>query len=367
MMHRAWHCTVALMLALLSGCNHHAAARDASGAPAAMDAALADGAPDAALDAADAPGPDAACPGYTSDAPGPVASPACTSGATMYADFGTSLTTNMVRVGSTLYAGVYDTAGPGGAVTAGRVMAIDLDSGAQSMVLSRSGAAYHMSTANDWVFAAESGTDGSIWRWRDGEAPAAVLTHRSTLGAVTADATYMYWNEAPSGSVDANLIQRQPLCGGPIDTLIAGCTSTLGLVSDGQHAYCASFGHDVYAAAADGSSSGTIAYSSYPWTSLILVDSTLYGTDVGDLTIHAIPTPGGPATTFASTTTGGRFLGLAASDAYLYATSTGGIYRIDRANGAYTQLTSDSAEAYPVLWHGQLFYLTRSAIMRCTD
>ena len=371
-----WSVSVALAAALLGswsgcgGCNHHPLAGDARLADGAVDSATAplDGAPDAAAVADAANEPDAACVTYTPDAASAVASPACTSGATTYVDFGASVASNIVMAGSTLYASVYDTASPGGAVTAGRVVAIDLTSGTQSVVLSTTGEAFYLSRANGWIFATDSGADASIWRWRNGEAPVAVLQHRAYLGAVTADDTDMFWNEAGSGSTQANVIQEQPLCGGTITTLITGCVNSLGLVNDAQHVYCAAFGQDVYEAPKDGSSAAMgIAYDSYPWTSMILVGDTLFATDGGDLTIHKIPTPAGPVSTFASTFTMARFYGLAASDAYLYGTASSGVYRISRATGAYKQLTTDSTRAAPVLWNGQLFYLTPSTLRRCTD
>jgi hypothetical protein len=275
---------------------------------------------------------------------------------------------NMAIVEDTLYMSTADLENPGSGfeVVAGRVTSVDLVGGTQATLLPGT-VEYSVWAADGWLYAAEYTANGTIWRLKPGVAPVALVTGRPTPHVVTADATHVYWTETLDSTTD--VVKRRLISGGTVETVM-NCRSAWALIVDDLNVYCEEFNQSLLRAPKAGATAVSIASSSYPYTGMVRCAQSLYATNVGQLTIQAVPMPDGPGSTFATVDGIGRFYGIAASAAHFYATPlAAGIVRVSRADATYDVIAPDEAsEGTPVLWNGQLFFYNRDiGVRRCVD
>jgi hypothetical protein len=275
----------------------------------------------------------------------------------------------MIVVEDTLYISTFDLENPGSGpeVVAGRVIAVDLVGGTQVTLLPGT-IDYSLWAADGWAYAAEYSTaSGTIWRFKPGTAPTALITGRPNIRVVTADATHVYWAEKLDSTTD--VVKRQLISGGAVETVM-NCRSAWALSLDDQNVYCEEFDHNLLRAPKTGASALPIATSNYAYAGMVRCAQSLYATNVGTKTIQQVPMPDGPGTTFATVDGIGRFYGIAATAAHFYVTPLAvGIVRVSRTDATYDVIAPDEAsEGTPVVWNGQLFYYNRDiGVRRCVD
>lgn len=346
---------VAVVVACAPGCGSRNDAT--SGADArADDAPMAD-APETRVDAPEVL--DSVCGGP---------SPSCvTAPTTLLPIPDTSDFANMARVGNTLYVSTYEIANNGSPyVAAGRIVAVDLTTGDAANLLPAT-LSYSVWGANGAAYAVEDAASATIWRIQPGTAPVALLTSIPYPRVATADATHVYWSERLDSTTD--VIKRRALGGGTSETIM-NCATAWSLAVDDTYVYCAEFGQNLYRALKTGGDRTPIAGSTYPYTAMIGCAGTLYTTNAGEQQVYAVPTPTGPASSFATVTGIGRFYGVTATQQHLYVTTLGPtMYKISRADASYVPLTATAdSESNPLVWNGQLLYLARDiGVQRCVD
>jgi hypothetical protein len=272
----------------------------------------------------------------------------------------------MVRIDDTLYVSTYEV--NSSEITGARIIAANLVSGTQSMLIPGT-RSYILGTGAGWAYAAETDVaTGSIWRFKPGTSPVELVAARPYMRAVIADDSYVYWAERPSAT---DVIVRRAIAGGPIEAVME-CAQAWTLEIDTQNVYCANFDHNVFRAPKTGPSGVSIAYSTYPISGMIRCGSDLFITNMGEPKVDRVPTPDGPKAPFAAVPEVGRFLGIVATANDFYVSAFGmslGVYRFERSTAQYQLLVpGDSAEFSPVTWNGELLYLARDlGVRRCVD
>lgn len=348
-------------------------ARSIDDAPGAADAARVDAlALDAPAEASIDAAPDA-----------PDDSPACTTAPALLLDTSPRVIGSFAMAGGVLYVGAYDQDPNTGAISSPEVLAIDPSTGMPvASPLVTTGAPL-VAAAGGAAYATEARSGGSIWRLVPGQAPAEIVTNRPNPGAVTADDTYVYWAEQGAMPADPDVVQRAPLAGGAIETVLGACTSPLDLIIDGGNLYCPEFSAGrIVRIAADGSGSafGITASgsgSAYPIVSTIADGGHLdYVNLYPNAELWDAPEPSGPATLVRESPGVARYRGLAATATYFYIIDQEvGLVRIRRSDHAIETLYAAlGLDADPIIAGGQLYFLADDPsqagerfVMHCVD
>lgn len=336
-----------------------------------VDAADAVVVPDVLDGAPDAPAPPDAPP----DAFVPYVSPACTTTPTMLIDVTPRQISNMARTGHVLYIAAQQVDPLTNMVSNGAVLSVDLMTGMEL------DAPFALDRPTVWsaggeVFASDASATGTIWHMHPGAAPAAVVTGRPYPLVVTTDGTYIYWSETQG---QTSVVQRQPLAGGAIQTVIASCPNARNLIVAGDLLYCNTFFNSPMYAPKDGSAAAmsiTGYTTAYPIVTLIHDGTSLYFANLyNNPQLWAIPLPTGPMVKIQESATIGRYLGLAASPDYLYTVGSQGVARVRRDTYESTVIHSSVLDGSdPVLWNGQLYFAEQNPqvaglryVMACID
>jgi len=342
---------VALLVfaAALIACNEPRPARSDAPIDVVIDASV-----DAAIEAQVDAQVDAAIDAFAPDAPS--SSPSCAGGATTLLDVTPKQLASIKRAGDVLYASayLYDSM----TVSAPVVYAVDLMTGQTIGMPHATNAAVALYASGDAVYGPEYIENGTIWRFRPGMAPEALVTQRPYPGPVAADESYVYWVEATSGANDA--VKRRLIAGGPIENIMT-CTDVYELLLDGASLYCVGFTGITWGLKAGGSiPQGISMPSTYPIFTALIDSGVLYYVDFGVYPeLYAVNLFGSSAALVKREPEIGRCNGLETSRDYYYTVDVSrGIRRIHRGD-LTTELIVPSfiVAGDPVLWNDQLYYM----------
>jgi hypothetical protein len=287
--------------------------------------------------------------------------PECATGPATLLDVSPRTIGDIALAGDVLYISAYEQANTGD-ISNSVILSIDLTTGDEAFApIATAGDAGLVAVGDDVYASIAAG--GTILRLHPGVTPETLITGRPWVGAVTVDATHLYWGErATAGAPDA--IKRRPLAGGTVEDVVT-CDRATQLFVVGADLYCVPFTGSVLRVAKDGSGqvSSFSSTDSYPLVSTILDGGVLYiaGFSVYPQ-LHRIPLPSGPKTLLHEATTFGRFTGIAATSTHFYVTHFDeGIRRFRRTDLANTVIAMDYIRfGDPVIWNDRLYYATAS-------
>lgn len=306
---------------------------------------------DAPIDVAiDAP-VDAAIDAYVPDAPS--TSPSCAGGSTTLLDVSPKQLSSIKRAGDVLYASAYRY--EANSVSGPVVYAVDLTTGQTIGTPHATATPVSLYAAGDSVYGPEYIENGTIWRFRPGMAPEALVANRPWPGPVAADESYVYWAEATSGAND--MVRRRLLAGGPIEDVMP-CNDAYEVLLDGVSLYCVGRSGITWGLKAGGSIPQGISIPSSHTIYTALVDSgALYFVNFEGL--FAVNLFGNSAVHVEQAPEVGRYIGLETTRDYYYTVRTDrGIRRIHRTDLASELIVPSLLIAGdPVLWNEQLYFM----------
>jgi hypothetical protein len=325
--------------------------RDAADVPADV----LDGKPDAP---ADAPpdSPDAPPDAYVAYPP------ECTTAPATLRDVSPRVIGDLALSGNVLYISAYEQANTGD-ISNSVILSIDLTTANEAYApVTTAGFALLVAVGQD-VFASITDS-GTILRLHPGVAPETLITGRPSAGAITADATHVYWSEQATPG-DPAVVKRRLLAGGTVESVLT-CDRAYQLFVVGTDLYCVPLTGSVLHVAKDGSGQvAAITTNGYPIISTIHDGADLYS--VG-FTVYPqldrIPLPDGPlALMYEGPTLGQRYAGLAATSTHFYVTEQNvGVRRFRRTNLATSVIATDYVSTGdPIIWNNRLYYATASA------
>lgn len=338
-----------VVAAAICACNEPNPARIDAPIDVAIDAHV-----DAAIDVVVDALVDAAVDAFVPDAPS--SSPSCAGGATTLLDVTPKQLASIKRAGDVLYASAYLYEAM--TVSERVVIAVDLATGQTIGTPHATNAAVALYASGDAVYGPEYIENGTIWRFRPGMAPEALVTQRPYPGPVAADESYVYWVEATSG---ANVtVKRRLIAGGPIEDVMT-CTDVYELLLDGASLYCVGGSGVTWGLKAGGSiPQGISIPSTYPIFTALIDSGVLYFVNIAVFPeLYAVNLFGSSAALVRRESESGRYTGLEASGDYYYTVDMyRGIRRIHRSD-LMTELIVPSVivSGDPVLWNDQLYYM----------
>ncbi len=258
----------------------------------------------------------------------PLASPACTSGATQIYDVGNYRIMSMATLGDLLYVGWYETYSSG--IQTGGVEEYNLVTNTHRPVLETFGGPV-ISQSNGHIWVADT-NDDRVWLLGPGLVPTPVIYNSRNGAYFQSDATHLYW--VATEPSEPTRVYREPICGGARETLME-CDTPRGLQLVGDDVYCGSFinggifrvpksGGEVTTVIGGGSVLGDFEVVA----GQIIVqefNGRLYKMDLTTSVITNIAQVPGVS----------RTAELLVSDLHYYLLGSGGIYRVPR-NGAPT-------------------------------
>ncbi|KAB2901007.1 MAG: hypothetical protein F9K40_08820 [Kofleriaceae bacterium] len=278
----------------------------------------------------------------------------CTESQQMIADVTPLRIWSVAALDDTVYFTTYD---PDDLDGGGEVRAIAMSNLEVSTVGTITGIA-NLEAIDGWLYVADGGTVGSLWRYQSGQPVQQLATNRSSVLAVAVDATQVYWREATSQS---SMLMRAPLAGGapsPIDEV-----DVWRLAVDDQRLYAVGFG-------------AALGYRKDNWFRNWYAGGLLLATDVliddgelivvDNLGVHAARPPSMTFTPLATLPTQERHGGMTLRDNYLWITAEGyGIKRVHRQGGSLEQVTLAAALGEPVFAGPYLAWRVDSTLHRC--
>lgn len=280
--------------------------------------------------------------------------------------------TNIAAAGSVLYFAAYTS--NNGTISNAEVLAVDIATGAPvGTPLSTTGAPAVWAVGND-VYASDYSASGTIWKLQAPAAPVAVVTGRNKPGAVTADATHVYWAEEVGSST---VVRRKAFANSTVEDVMT-CASPRRLIVDATDLYCAPLQSSVLRAPKSGGQTVTIPVGSgYAVSSMVQDGTNLYVVNVYNYPqLWRVPMPDGPASLVKQVPEIGRYEGLAISPTYFYTVDSNyGVRRIHRTSldvdRIYNALFVTRA---PLLANGRLYFLANNPqlagpnyVMHCVD
>ena len=115
----------------------------------------------------------------------------------------------------------------------GQVLSVSLQDRAVTPIRATSANAT-LHVEGGWIYVADGGTPGDVWRYQAGAPPQIIASGRAEPRAVYADGTNVYWSE---GSPVARVMMRAPVTGGPSVTI--GDGDAYSMTGDATHLYTA--------------------------------------------------------------------------------------------------------------------------------
>lgn len=214
----------------------------------------------------------------------------------------------------------------------------------------------------DWLYGADNGPSGAIWRYRPGQPIEILAAGRASAFPMTTDGVHVYWREGPSNQ---GRVVRTPVAGGAVEPLLAADPYSMAV--DANYLFLAGLSDPrLLRVPKAGGAPLQLARTDYGITRVAMVAGWVYFLDFG-FDLFRVPVGGGAREPLARQAGLSRQMGFTWDADHVYIATDHGIDRAPVAGGPLTALSTVEAGRSPTILGDYLYWfrVNDTILFRC--